>query len=59
MAERETTDKRRNQPPWLGFEKFLFIALLTVMCFVLVHEMVRHHFFSGGSLNHRSTATEP
>ena len=44
--------------PWLGFARFLFIVVLTVLLFVLVNSMVRHHFFSGGQQN-RHDVTGP
>jgi len=51
-----TTDQNEIKPegqdsPWLGFAKFLLIAVLTVAIFLLVRSMVSHHFFSGGQLN--------
>jgi len=41
--------RKKRSLPWLGFARFLFIVVLTVLLFVLVNSMVRHHFFSGGS----------
>lgn len=57
-----TNQQENNQEerslPWLGFARFLFIVVLTVLLFVLVNSMVRHHFFSGGQQN-RHDVTGP
>ena len=57
-----TNQQENNQEerslPWLGFARFLFIVVLTVLLFVLVNIMVRHHFFSGGQQN-RHDVTGP
>lgn len=45
-AETATPDGPRS--PWLGFAKFLFIVLLSVLFYLLARSMVTHHFFSGG-----------
>ena len=50
MNQQENNQEERSLP-WLGFAKFLFIVVLTVLLFVLVNNMVRHHFFSGGQQN--------
>jgi hypothetical protein len=44
-------NKGEHSSPWLGFVRFLFIVVLTVLLFGLVNSMVRHHFFSGGQMN--------
>jgi hypothetical protein len=38
---------------WLAIARFVFLIVLTILILVLVQSMVQHHFFSGGSLNHR------
>ena len=43
--------RKNSSSPGLGFARFLFIVVLTVLLFVLVNSMVRHHFFSGGQMN--------
>jgi hypothetical protein len=47
------------QPGWIGCVKFLWIVFLTVTFFLLAQTMVRHGFFTGGSLDYRSTAPRP
>ena len=56
-TNRNEINREEPNPPWVAFAKFLFIAFLTVMAFLLVRSMVRHHFFSGGQLNRHDTAT--
>lgn len=51
-TNRNEIDPGEQNPPWLGFAKFLFIVLLTVTIFLLTRSMLRHHFFSGGAQNH-------
>ena len=48
----------RQNSPGFGLVKFLFIASLTVLFFLLALSMRRHHFFDGGQLN-RHVATRP
>jgi len=50
-ANRQENRQKEHSLPWLGFARFLFIVVLTVLLFVLVNSMVRHHFFSGGQQN--------
>jgi len=38
---------------WLGIVKFLFLALLIAIVFLLAQDMVRHRFFRGGRVNQR------
>jgi len=48
-----------DQPPrWLGIAKFIFLICFVAGCLLLVQQMVEHRFFSGGSLNYRSTSHE-
>ena len=55
-TNRDDVNPEEQNPPWLGFAKFLFIVILTVTVFLLTESMVRHHFFSGGQLNQHETA---
>jgi heme/copper-type cytochrome/quinol oxidase subunit 4 len=56
-TNRHKNNQEQQRSPWLGFVRFLFIVVLTVLIFVLVSSMVRHHFFSGGQMNrHEVTA---
>jgi ABC-type microcin C transport system permease subunit YejE len=48
-----TSVERRS--PWLGIVKFLFIALLTIIIFLLGQAMVRHRFFRGGFVDQHDT----
>jgi hypothetical protein len=50
-TNRNTTNPERDNPPWLGFARFLLIMIFTAMLFLLVKSMVNHHFFDGGQLN--------
>ena len=45
----KTPEERRSM--WLGIGKFLFIAVLALLFFLLAHSMVRHRFFRGGWRN--------
>jgi hypothetical protein len=55
-TNRKEINQEEPNPPWLAFAKFLFIAFLTIMAFLLVRSMVHNHFFSGGQLNRHDTA---
>jgi hypothetical protein len=57
-TKRNEIDPEEQNPPWLGFTKFLYIVILTVTAFLLTRSMVRHHFFSGGQMN-RHDVTGP
>ena len=50
-TNRNGMNQEEQSSPWLGFARFLFIVVVTVLLFVLVNSMVRHHFFSGGQMN--------
>lgn len=52
---RDSTEQQGGVPAWLGPAKAFGIILLTVAFYLLGHEMVSHHFFSGGAQNNRST----
>lgn len=43
----KTTSPARKEPPWAGVGKFVFVAVLTVLFFLLGHSMVRHRFHEG------------
>jgi hypothetical protein len=47
----QENNQEQQRSPWPGFARFLFIVVLTVLLFVLVSNMVRHHFFNGGQMN--------
>ena len=51
-------DLEDRPPRWLGIAKFVFLICFVVGCLLLVQEMVHHHFFSGGTLNYRSTSQQ-
>ena len=57
-TNRQENNQDEQSSPWLGFARFLFIVVVTVLLFVLVNSMVRHHFFSGGQMNQHD-ATGP
>ena len=57
-TNRNETNQEEQNSPWLGVAKFLFIAFLTGMLFLLVRSMEHHHFFSGGQMN-RHDVTGP
>ncbi len=39
--------------PWLGVVKFLLLAILIALIFLLGQQMVSHRFFRGGYVNQR------
>ena len=39
--------------PWLGIVKFLLLAILIAMIFLLGQQMVSHRFFRGGWVDQR------
>jgi ABC-type microcin C transport system permease subunit YejE len=43
-----STGPGAGQSPWLGIVKFLLVAILIGLIFLLGEEMVRHRFFRGG-----------
>jgi ABC-type microcin C transport system permease subunit YejE len=43
-----TTGPEAGPSPWLGIVKFLLVAILIGLIFLLGEEMVRHRFFRGG-----------
>jgi ABC-type transport system involved in cytochrome c biogenesis permease subunit len=42
-----------RQSPWLGFVKFLLLAALVSLMFLLAQSMVDHRFFRGGWVDQR------
>jgi hypothetical protein len=47
------TDPPSQPSPWLGVIKFLLVAILLGMIFLLGQQMVRHRFFRGGWVDQR------
>ena len=43
-----STGPEAGPSPWMGFVKFLLVAILIGLIFLLGEEMVRHRFFRGG-----------
>ena len=52
-VQRSKSDADKDQGRWMGFAKFVFLVMLTVLILMLVQSMVQHQFFSGGALNYR------
>ena len=48
-----TPDPSARPSPWLGIVKFLLLAILIAMIFLLGQQMVRHRFFRGGWVDQR------
>ena len=49
---------RRAQPNWSAVIKFVWVALIIIVCVVLGDAMVHHLFFTGGALNDRISHTK-
>ncbi len=47
------TDSAARPTPWVGIVKFLLLAILVALIFLLGQEMVRHRFFRGGYVDQR------
>jgi len=45
----------RRRLHWVGIGKFLFVAVLAVLFFLLAQEMVRDRFFEGGRYDRNGT----
>lgn len=43
-----TPHPEARQSPWLGIVRFLLLAILIAIIFLLGQQMVRHRFFRGG-----------
>jgi hypothetical protein len=48
-----TPDPAARPSPWLGLVKFLLLAILIGMIFLLGQQMVHHRFFRGGWVDQR------
>jgi hypothetical protein len=48
-----TTGSEVRQAPWLGFVKFLLLAIVLGLIFLLGQSMVSHRFFRGGWVDQR------
>jgi hypothetical protein len=46
-------DPEAAQSPWTGIVKFLLVAILIGLIFLLGQEMVSHRFFRGGWVDQR------
>jgi hypothetical protein len=57
-ATQKFTPHEEPNSPWLGLLKVVFIVTFVLICFLLAHSMMHHHFFSGGQLN-RHDASRP
>jgi hypothetical protein len=53
----EASGKRTS--PLGGLVKALFVAFLTVMLFLLVRSMARHHFLGGSQDNSQTKSSNP
>jgi hypothetical protein len=48
-----STGPEARQSPWTGIVKFLLVAILIGLIYLLGEEMVRHRFFRGGWVDQR------
>jgi hypothetical protein len=48
-----TKDSEVRQSPWLGFIKFLLLAILVGLIFLVAQSMVSHRFFRCGWVDQR------
>jgi hypothetical protein len=48
-----------RQPAWAGWVRPVFIAVLTLLLFLLALSMKHHHFMDGARYNNRSAGTHP
>jgi hypothetical protein len=46
-------DPETRPSPWLGIVKFLLLAILIALIFLLGQQMVSHRFFRGGWVDQR------
>jgi len=46
-------DSSPRQPPWVGIAKFLLLAILVILIFLLGQAMVSRRFFRGGWVDQR------
>ncbi len=49
----DTTGSEVRQSPWLGLVKFLLLAILVGLMYLLAQSMVSHRFFRGGWVDQR------
>jgi hypothetical protein len=49
----KVNDSEPTQSPWVGIVKFLLLALLVTLIFLLGQAMVSHRFFRGGWVDQR------
>jgi hypothetical protein len=54
----KTPDPEGEKPPSFGIGKFLFVVLLALIFFLLVHSMVHHRFFRGGRVNRHGSIVQ-
>jgi hypothetical protein len=55
ISDSNTTGSAARNSPWLGIVKFLFIAILIVIIFLLGLDMAHHRFHQGGRVNQNDT----
>jgi len=55
LSNLKSRGPEKRQLPWLGIAKFLFIAILTLLFYLLAQSMVNHRFFRGGWMNHNGS----
>jgi hypothetical protein len=48
-----TRESAARPSPWLGIVKFLLLAILIAVIFLLGQQMVSHRFFRGGYIDQR------
>jgi hypothetical protein len=49
----KASDSEPSQPAWVGIVKFLLLAILITLIFLLGQAMVSHRFFRGGWVDQR------
>lgn len=57
-TEMSSTAGTEKRSPWLTIAKYLFIALLVVLFYLLGLSMAQHRFFRGGRIDQRGVLTE-
>jgi len=53
-----TTVPEKRVSPWIGFAKFLLLAIFAVAIYLLCLSMVHHRFFQGGRLDRYGHVTQ-
>jgi hypothetical protein len=53
ILDSNTTAPELQPSPWLGFVRFLLLAILVAGIFLLARAMVNHRFFRGGWVDQR------